>query len=713
MIKNYPPMRSLWAILMLLCASFPVWAATETFSGIKSGSGSYGSGSFTGDDGSKWSYTEGRTDQTIDGNALTIRGGGTITSGKIAGGCASLAFDWKYSFSESGSWDIDIYINDVKVAKFNSAVGDKNTRTKYQTPEFTPVAGDFTIKLVNNATSNKRITIDNITWESASTDPAISFDPAELTELNFSAFAGDLSDTKTVKLKIENIDASATVTPNLVGTSDYFTANNNDVNDVFIVEPVTGSATDYEVTFFAPATEGTYTATLSFSASVSGSEVATSPTIVLTGTATGPTMSVSPAELAFSADAEATSQAQVVTLDLVHVDASTVTYALAGVGADYFAVAKTTGTGYSVVFNAPDVPGTYTATLTFSTSVAGVAPASVALTGTAVAPTITLWSEDFSGTSMYPYPYTLKDGGSTTKTYDNDNYAGGMPPELLISKNGGSMSVDITGLKGASGDFALTFKSNHSEEITITSATEGVTIAGSGTAYTVSVPVGTTALNLKFINNTKDNARVDNFLLIAPDVVTTVATFPGDSVENVVMLQTNRMSITFNKPIASYNEALMHVRYTPASASPVEAAKPRHLAAAETQTLDVKVLDTADNTLTFQVKTWDTCLPEYAQLYTVDFEKGAVTFDDGKHSPAVAWNFMTEDVGTGIDGVEAAKALLYDGHSVIASAGGIISLYNLAGARIAEGRGSLSLDNMAHGVYVARCGSTALKVVKR
>lgn len=708
MIKNYPPMRSLWTILMFLCISFPVLAATETFSGIKSGSSSYGSGSFTGDDGSIWSYTQGRTDQTIDGNALTIRSGGTITSGKIAGGCASLAFDWKYSFSESGSWNIDIYINDVKVANFNSAIGDKNTRNKYQTPEFTPVAGDFTIKLVNNATSNKRITIDNITWESASTDPTISFDPAELTELNFSAFAGDLSDTKTVKLTLENIDASATVTPNLVGTGDYFTTN--DVTDVFVIEPVTGSATDYEVTFFAPATEGTYTATLSFSASVSGSVVATSPTITLTGTATGPTMSVSPAELAFSANAEAASEAQVVTLDLVHVDAPTVAYALAGEGADYFAVTKTTDTEYSVVFNAPDVPGTYTATLTFSTSVAGVAPASVALTGTAVAPTITLWSEDFSDTSMYSY--TLKDGGSTTKTY-NENRAGGVSPELLISKSGGSMSVDITDLKGASGDFTLTFKCNHSEEITITSATEGVTITGSGTAYTVSVPVGTTALNLKFTNNTGSNARVDDFLLIAPDVVTTVATFPGDSVENVVMLQTNRMSITFNKPIASYNEALMHVRYTPASASPVEAAKPRQYAAAETQTLDVKVLDTADNTLTFQVKTWDTCLPEYSQQYTVDFEKGAVTFDDGKHSPAIAWNFTTEDVGTGIDGVEAAKALLYDGHSVTASAGGIISLYNLAGARIAEGRGSLSLDNLAHGVYVARCGSTALKVVKR
>ena len=140
-----------------------------------------------------------------------------------------------------------------------------------------------------------------------------------------------------------------------------------------------------------------------------------------------------------------------------------------------------------------------------------------------------LWQEDFTGyettmpssaTGTHVYEgstvtYTLTNGGSETKVY-NENLAGGTKPELLVGKTTGSFK--ITGIPtGTASIITLSYRANN-DNCTVTPST-GVTITNSSYASNIktvvfSVTSGTESFDLD-INNTKSsNTRVDDFMLI-------------------------------------------------------------------------------------------------------------------------------------------------------------------------------------------------------
>ena len=141
-----------------------------------------------------------------------------------------------------------------------------------------------------------------------------------------------------------------------------------------------------------------------------------------------------------------------------------------------------------------------------------------------------IWSEDWSSVNaeditananpatLFPdYTFTgsvLNEDGtvkSGTKFY-SDNMAGGTAPELLIAKNGGSFGAKVA-LNGKSGEMTLSFKSNKNFlEVTVngTVLTDAVK-SGNTYTYTVTVPSGTSELDITFKNpNTSTNARFDD-----------------------------------------------------------------------------------------------------------------------------------------------------------------------------------------------------------
>lgn len=127
-----------------------------------------------------------------------------------------------------------------------------------------------------------------------------------------------------------------------------------------------------------------------------------------------------------------------------------------------------------------------------------------------------IWSEDFSSNDLSVY--TIVDGGSATKIW-NEKTAGGTAPEILIGKSTGSMEVNIGYLQGLHGRFLLTFNSNNGISA-ITTTTAGVSIgkinfSKPNGSCEITVPRGVTTLNLKFKNtSSKNNTRVDNFKLV-------------------------------------------------------------------------------------------------------------------------------------------------------------------------------------------------------
>lgn len=150
-----------------------------------------------------------------------------------------------------------------------------------------------------------------------------------------------------------------------------------------------------------------------------------------------------------------------------------------------------------------------------------------------VAPTYTytIWSEDWSSYETGNIPskgknatYECENGKSATKIYNGTN-AGGTSPELLISRNNGSLTINVTSLKGYSGTLYFSFLTNN-DNFTVTSTTTDVKI-GEPTkegekkyiyTYAITVPEGTEGLNLKITNinpEDGDNMRVDNLSLSA------------------------------------------------------------------------------------------------------------------------------------------------------------------------------------------------------
>ncbi len=134
-----------------------------------------------------------------------------------------------------------------------------------------------------------------------------------------------------------------------------------------------------------------------------------------------------------------------------------------------------------------------------------------------------IWSESFDGMNAGTTPSNMTNDNATynasstgTKTY-SEKLAGGTSPELLLSKNNQTLTINIKSLKGKSGELMLSFLSNRTTfDVTATGAAVEKKVCESGKPiqYAITVPEGTETLTL-VIKNTGSNARVDNFMLAA------------------------------------------------------------------------------------------------------------------------------------------------------------------------------------------------------
>ncbi|MDD4117393.1 MAG: autotransporter-associated beta strand repeat-containing protein [Kiritimatiellae bacterium] len=133
----------------------------ETFGNVSSNSASYLSGIVTDADWGVWAFTQTRWDQSLDGKAPTVRAGGTLVSPILSNGCTQISFDYKRPYSESGAFDVDVLVNNTVVGTVTAM--PPNTTTIY-THQITGLnfSDEVVISFTNKASSNKRMTIDNL-----------------------------------------------------------------------------------------------------------------------------------------------------------------------------------------------------------------------------------------------------------------------------------------------------------------------------------------------------------------------------------------------------------------------------------------------------------------------------------------------------------------------------------------------------------------------
>ena len=213
-------------------------------------------------------------------------------------------------------------------------------------------------------------------------------------------------------------------------------------------------------------------------------------------------------------------------------------------------------------------------TVTLTVSATGASDVVLTLTQAGVIPDAsngdTLWAEAFTGFSANDVPSvsnastTVYGSGSVTyactlsgtKVYNNTN-AGGVSPELLIAKNGGTFSV--TGIPtGNATEMTLAFKSNNG--CSVSTSTTGATIGSRiGTdkdyIFAVTVLAGTKTVNLTFTNSdTENNTRVDNFSLVVGAPVPGITVTTNDATSTASAAGT---TATVNGTITLVNGAVI------------------------------------------------------------------------------------------------------------------------------------------------------------
>jgi len=135
---------------------------TENFDNFPESGSNYNSGTFTGQDGSTWSYVDCRGDQHINGQSPCLRKASTakVESGTISGGCNTLSFDYQKAFSTNVN--LNVYVNSTLVTTITGGDGSiQNSGTIN-----VGISGDFVLKFEQASASSGQITIDNVTWTS-------------------------------------------------------------------------------------------------------------------------------------------------------------------------------------------------------------------------------------------------------------------------------------------------------------------------------------------------------------------------------------------------------------------------------------------------------------------------------------------------------------------------------------------------------------------
>lgn len=255
-----------------------VCGANEDFSNIPTtSSGTYLARSWVGSNGT-WNATNARTDQTLNGKAITTNGSGSVTSPTIGGGMGILSFNYKRAFTGTGVRTIQVLVNGIKIG--SDITVDPNSDAIQSYSFNVNIPGNVQLEL---KTSGNQITIDDVAWTcfSGSPTPIINVKGNNIT----------IPDGSTATSTNNNTDfGSAIISTNITKT---FTIENNgaanlnldnpavllDGNMGFTVlaQPATNPMTGYSNQTFAitfnNATPGTYEDTVMIGSNASNTTV--------------------------------------------------------------------------------------------------------------------------------------------------------------------------------------------------------------------------------------------------------------------------------------------------------------------------------------------------------------------------------------------------------------------------------------------------------
>ncbi|MFN2261469.1 MAG: T9SS type A sorting domain-containing protein [Psychroflexus sp.] len=155
-------------MLMVFASTFMFGQGLETFDNVDLTGTAYSDGSFTGQDGSTWTFLQSRGDigVTQENQAIMLGRNRTpdaeVESGTIANGIGTLSFDYLQAFSTSV--ELEVYVNGNLVTTVTS---DDEQDVALSTGDISvDVGGDVVIRFYNP--NGGQVAIDNVEWTSFS-----------------------------------------------------------------------------------------------------------------------------------------------------------------------------------------------------------------------------------------------------------------------------------------------------------------------------------------------------------------------------------------------------------------------------------------------------------------------------------------------------------------------------------------------------------------
>ncbi|MBL7138553.1 MAG: choice-of-anchor J domain-containing protein [Bacteroidales bacterium] len=156
--------RSIIFLALFLPSILLFAQGTENFANYPETGSSYHDGTFTGQDGSTWTYWQCRGDVVINPPTPCLGKDRTPTSEVISGvlqnGCGTLSFDYMQGFSTNVN--LDVFVNGLLVATVTSSNQQGVVLNSGSIIVDSP--GDFTLDFKQHNTSSGQVAIDNITW---------------------------------------------------------------------------------------------------------------------------------------------------------------------------------------------------------------------------------------------------------------------------------------------------------------------------------------------------------------------------------------------------------------------------------------------------------------------------------------------------------------------------------------------------------------------
>lgn len=146
----------------------------ETFDNLGITGNSYNDGTFHGQDGSTWQFTQVRGDTEITGQAVMLgknrNPNSNLTSGTITNGIGTLKFSYKQAFSSNVN--MQVYVNETLVytATTNGQLNEIITTDLIEVN----IPGNVSLQFINPTTTAGQVTIDDVIWTAMQQAPTLS-----------------------------------------------------------------------------------------------------------------------------------------------------------------------------------------------------------------------------------------------------------------------------------------------------------------------------------------------------------------------------------------------------------------------------------------------------------------------------------------------------------------------------------------------------------